>query len=100
MPELPEVETVRLNLVSLVINKKINHIDILDKRIPNKSPLELNLLDGETIINIHRLGKYLFFEFNNYVLISHLRMEGKYYYYSENENEISFHSRIIFNFED
>lgn len=98
MPELPEVETVRLNLVNLVKNKTITKVDVLDKRIPSTSKLDLSLLNKQTIINIHRLGKYLFFEFNDYILISHLRMEGKYYYYEDEEE--STHARVIFYFND
>ena len=99
MPELPEVETVRLSLIKLIQNKTIENIEILDKRMGANSPLDLSLLKNQTIINIYRLGKYLFFLFNDYVLISHLRMEGKYYFYYENET-ISSHARVIFYFSD
>lgn len=99
MPELPEVETIKNNLLKLVQNKTISKVIILDNKIPSTSELDLSNLCNETIINIYRYGKYLFFEFNNYILISHLRMEGKYYFYNNDEKRSRF-ERIIFEFND
>ena len=97
MPELPEVETVKKSLLNHLLNKKILSIDVLYSRMI-LTPLEdfTHDLINATIINITRIGKFLIFHFDNVlVLISHLRMEGKYYYYQENE-DVSKHARIIF----
>lgn len=81
MPELPEVETVRLTLLPLVKNKKIVDVDIYyDSIIKNISISEFKKkIVNQTILDILRFGKYLVFVLDNSFLVSHLRMEGKYY---------------------
>lgn len=82
MPELPEVETVRKILENKIINRTIVDIKIFRNKIIKE--LEINLFRqkviNQKIIGLKRKGKYLIFEFENQFLISHLRMEGKYYY--------------------
>ncbi len=101
MPELPEVETVRRVLKELVIDKKIVDVEIRhEKMIKNVSPdVFTESLIGETISDVRRLGKYLFIDTDNYTLISHLRMEGKYNYY-DGYVELGKHDYIIFYFAD
>lgn len=101
MPELPEVETVKRVLSELVINKKISSVEVYcEKMIKNVSVDDyITSLEGETIKEIRRLGKYLFIDTENYTLVSHLRMEGKYNYYEE-YCERTKHDYIIFTFED
>ncbi len=101
MPELPEVETVRRALYDLVVGKTISDVDIVyDKIIKNIEPNDFSSkLENQTINNIRRYGKYLFIDTDDYTLISHLRMEGKYNYYEDYE-EYTKHDYIIFNFTD
>lgn len=82
MPELPEVETVKNVLNLWVKNKKIRQIRVLySPLIENANEAKLNdLLVGKTIQTVERKGKFLIFVIEDFVLISHLRMEGKYYY--------------------
>lgn len=96
MPELPEVETIKRILSPRLIGHKFINIEVLYERMLH-SPLEsLKLITNKTITNIDRKGKYLIFKFENgYALISHLRMEGKYYFYNLDENNSRF-ARIIF----
>lgn len=81
VPELPEVETVRRTLTGLVRGKTIKSVEI---RWPNiiKRPAEpeefARKLIGETIQSIGRRGKFLLFHLDHFVMVSHLRMEGKY----------------------
>lgn len=96
MPELPEVETVKKSLTQHLLNRQIKKIDILYPRMILTPLDEFYSLEGATIKNILRKGKFLIFLFDNHrALISHLRMEGKYYYYREDE-ENSSHARIVF----
>ena len=97
MPELPEVETVKNSLKNHLLDRTILNIEILYPRMILTPISEFKeKLTNAKIINISRKGKFLLFFFDNdYVLISHLRMEGKYYYYNKQE-EISKHARIIF----
>ncbi len=89
MPELPEVETVKR-----VLNKKLKaqNYQILDleifwpKIVKNYSNEKfIELLKNQTIKEVDRVGKHLLFVLSDLILISHLRMEGKYYFLEENE---------------
>jgi len=82
MPELPEVETVKNTLKPQLIGQKITNINIhYEKMIKDITPetFTQNLLDQQ-FIDILRRGKYLIFELDDYYLLSHLRMEGKFFY--------------------
>ena len=80
MPELPEVETVRKTLLKKILNKKITKVEVFYPNIIVEPTLEKfkKELINQTIIDIKRKGKWLIFELNDYYLLSHLRMEGKY----------------------
>ena len=80
MPELPEVETVKRVLEPIVKNRKIVKIDILRTTIVNNQADEfVSYFKGEQFLSISRIGKFLIFHLtNDKVLVSHLRMEGKY----------------------
>ena len=100
MPELPEVETVKNELKKKLLNKKINNIKILyDGIISTDLNFFKNNIVGEEIKNITRRGKFLIFELSNYYLVSHLRMEGKYFIKDNNE-ELNKHDHIIFYFDE
>ena len=100
MPELPEVETVRRGLEKLILGKKISNIEI---RYPKMIKTDLNQfqkeLPGQVIQSMGRRGKYLLFNLRDKVLISHLRMEGKYFYYPDEIPERK-HAHILVHFED
>lgn len=79
MPELPEVENVRKSLADLVAGRKILELSAAYPRMVLTGFDQAKAtLEGQTIRGISRRGKYLIFEFDTFVLISHLRMEGKY----------------------
>ena len=100
MPELPEVETVRRGLEKLILGKKIASLDI---RYPKMIKTDLDQfrkeLPGQVIQSMGRRGKYLLFYLTDKVLISHLRMEGKYFYYPDQVPERK-HAHIFIQFED
>ena len=100
MPELPEVETVKNYLNTSIKNKKIKDVLILHNNIvcEKNIPFKKSLI-GKKILEIKRYGKYLIFILDKkYVILVHLRMEGKFIY--SNKNKISKHSRVVFVFED
>ena len=101
MPELPEVETVRRTLHNLILNKTIKGIDVYYTKIIKEPRLTdfINKLVGKTLIDIKRQGKYLIFIFDDTALISHLRMEGKYFIKDQGD-KIEKHEHIVFNFTD
>lgn len=79
MPELPEVETVRRGLERLIVGRKIVSIDVrVSKMIKTDlTAFETDII-GQTFQSIGRRGKYLLLNLDRQVIISHLRMEGKY----------------------
>lgn len=81
MPELPEVETVKETLKTQVMGNIISDVFVYHNNtieFPNVALFQKQMI-GETIVNIKRRGKWLLFELNHYYLLSHLRMEGKYF---------------------
>ena len=101
MPELPEVETVKNVLLPIVKGRKILSIDILRKStIHGDIDGFINTLTNQTFLDISRIGKFLIFHLtNDLVIISHLRMEGKYYEVLENEPNTKY-SRVVFHFDN
>lgn len=100
MPELPEVETVRRGLEKLILGKKISNIDIhYPKMIKTDLDEFQKEMFGQVIQSMGRRGKYLLFYLTDKVLISHLRMEGKYFYYPDQVPERK-HAHVLIHFED
>ena len=101
MPELPEVETVKLTLENKLVGKIITNVEVLyDKMLENISTDEFKKkLINQKINSFYRYGKYLVFIFDNVSLVSHLRMEGKYFIKNLND-EIVKHEHIVFTFDD
>jgi formamidopyrimidine-DNA glycosylase len=83
MPELPEVETVRLQLLHKIEGKTIKAAKVLH---PKSVAHEANFaarVTGKTITNIDRIGKLMIFEFvdePDFFLLSHLKMTGQFFY--------------------
>ncbi len=101
MPELPEVETIKNVLRKIVIGHTINKIDVYRKTtIEGDSNEFISSLEGEKFLSVSRIGKYLIFHLSNdKVVVSHLRMEGKYYEFDENEDD-SKYAKVVFHFDN
>lgn len=95
MPELPEVRTVAKSLKNKILNKTLTDIIIRYDKIIEKDSLNINLIIGQKIKDIFTYGKYIIFSIGDLYLISHLRMEGKYFIKEINE-EFNKHEHIIF----
>lgn len=97
MPELPEVETVKETLKGQVMGQVIESVEIFaEKMIKGLSPAEFkSRLKGQSIRGFSRRGKYIIFHLDDYFLLSHLRMEGKYFYH-QTEAEPGKHVHLIF----
>ncbi len=99
MPEIAEVETVRNTLKSMILNKKIVDVKILYPKIIESNITDFkDILIGRKFIDIDRIGKWLMFDLNDYYLLSHLRMEGKYFV-KKSTDEVIKHEHIILSFE-
>ncbi len=100
MPEIAEVETVRNTLKNQILFKKIKEVKVLYERMIDSSVDEFKeVLKNREFIDIKRRGKWLIFELDNYYLLSHLRMEGKYFIKTSNE-EVNKHEYVIISFFD
>ena len=100
MPELPEVETVRRGLERLVVGKTIEQVQVrYAKMIGTGMDSFVHDLPGQTIEKIGRRGKYLLFYLTDGVLVSHLRMEGKYHFYPDEVPERK-HAHVFFEMTD
>ncbi len=100
MPEIAEVETVRNVLKKQILNKKIKDVNILYSKMIENNPLEFKkILINNSFVDILRRGKWLIFELDKYYLLSHLRMEGKFFI-KNHEEEINKHEHVIITFND
>lgn len=88
MPELPEVETIRRDLETLVTGKKIIKVEIVPdpkgfralRRFPSEQAF-VREVEGRIITLIDRRGKYLLFKLDTGdTLIIHLGMTGQLLY--------------------
>lgn len=95
MPELPEVETVRRTLELHLLGETIDNVYVYyDKMLAPSKDDFIYKLPNQTFRSIKRYGKYLFFILDDYTIISHLRMEGKYFI--RNLESPYLHEHVIF----
>jgi formamidopyrimidine-DNA glycosylase len=102
MPELPEVETVKRTLSALIVGKTIREVTVSLPRIirrPDDIKMFAHNLAGTTIQSVERRGKFLKLFADPYVLVSHLRMEGKYRL-ANSTDPVEKHDHVIFHFTD
>jgi formamidopyrimidine-DNA glycosylase len=114
MPELPEVETIRRDLLGRIVGKKIKKIEIKDQKlIRSRASVFVKSLVDKKFVEIERIGKLLIFSIsNNLYLLIHLKMTGQLIYLnkkeiiagghslSESPNWPNKYTRIILEFSD
>lgn len=82
MPELPEVETVRLQLRRGLMGKTIGGVTVLHEKTTRYNPRYAEDLIGKTIAAIDRIGKLMIFSFvgeDDFFLLAHLKMTGQFF---------------------
>ncbi|BDU67854.1 MAG: formamidopyrimidine-DNA glycosylase [Candidatus Tyloplasma litorale] len=95
MPELPEVETVRRYLFNNIIDWKIIDFKVSNlKSLRNVDIKEFKQIINQKIKNMNRLAKHLIFELENNYFICHLRMEGKFFIFKNEEEMNKFTNRF------
>jgi formamidopyrimidine-DNA glycosylase len=102
MPELPEVRVVSKSLSDKVKKKVIKSIEIYrPKMIKDIDSKEFKkTLIGQEIKDVTNYGKFIIFNFKSgLIMLSHLRMEGKYFFYKNLTNKNK-HDHIVFEFTD
>lgn len=83
MPELPEVETVRMQLRRKVVGKTIESVEVFhSKSVAHDETIE-DRLQGKVVADIDRIGKLMIFSFVSEAdtfLLAHLKMTGQFFY--------------------
>jgi formamidopyrimidine-DNA glycosylase len=103
MPELPEVETVRLGLEPNLVGRTFERVEIADARLTR--PLEPGEvaaeLEGERVSAVDRRGKYLIVRFDSgLVLLVHLRMTGSFSHRRNGDSMEDPHARAVVRLDD
>ena len=83
MPELPEVETIRRGLSSLLIDKAVAHARVHDspKSFPNDISSTEQFLYAVQVVAVRRRAKVLIIDLSSqYSLVVHLKMTGQLVY--------------------
>ena len=94
MPELPEVQTVLDTLRYQIKDLEITDINVIYKPIVAANMDDFMKLKGQHFRDFKRRGKYLIFVMDDVILLSHLRMEGKYNI-KQNEEVININNSML-----
>jgi len=80
LPELPEVETIRLGLEREVVGKRVKTVQVTGTRTIRRQTKKvfISKLEGAKINGVERRGKYLLLKLDTGdILVIHLRMSGQ-----------------------
>jgi formamidopyrimidine-DNA glycosylase len=103
VPELPEVETVRIRLEPKLVGRTFERVRIDDTRLVRPyEPLEVAAeLEGERVSALERRGKYLIVRFSSgRSLLIHLRMTGSLRHGPAESLEDDPHRRAVVRLDD
>lgn len=100
MPEIAEVRTVARTLDKRIVGKKIIGVDMPYSKIIDG---DINEFKGSVInryiTSVSNYGKWIFICLQDKTIMSHLRMEGKYFIKPSSE-KIDKHEHIVFHLDD
>jgi len=88
MPELPEVESVRIQLRHALQGSCIERVEVLHSKSVGHDASFEDTLRGKCFADIERVGKLLIFSFVNqadFFLLAHLKMTGQFFYVAADE---------------
>jgi formamidopyrimidine-DNA glycosylase len=101
VPELPEVETVRRQLVPVLEGRRLDRVEISDGRLtrPLDPVVVAAELTGERVARLERRGKYLIVRFESgRSLLIHLRMTGSFRQTADGRDDP--HARAVVRLDD
>ena len=82
MPELPEVESIKLQLEKYLVGHKVEKVEIKHPKIFTGDPKKI---EGAKLKAIRRFGKALCFDLDNgYSILSHIKLTGQFIYRGPN----------------
>lgn len=101
MPEMPEVENVKLAISSSIIGRTITDIRIRNINLRKKIPDDLILAKGCDILDIDRKSKYLIMHLSSSLkVVIHLGMTGKLIVSASKDYMAQKHDHCTFIFDD
>lgn len=93
MPELPEIETVKLQLQKTLVGQKLLGVEVLAPKIVKSN---LDVLVNNKVVGIGRSGKVLLVSFGDKLNLGfHFKMTGQLVW----NGQQNFHTRVIFKFD-
>ncbi len=95
MPELPEIEIIKKNLINFCLNKKIIKIEIYTKKLRYKIPKIIKRIKNKKITKINRYSKYLIIKIYKLYLLIHLGISGNILITKKNILQKNDHIKII-----
>ncbi len=92
MPELPEVESIKVQLNKYLVGHKLAGSDIAYSNFQG----DANRLNGAKIYQVRRFGKVLSLDFDNgYSLLSHIKLTGQYLYRGPNLKKPKLSKKVL-----
>lgn len=92
MPELPEVETIKLQLEKYILGSEIQEIEVINKKyeVPTEHVL------GQKIVAVRRFAKQLSIDLDNdYSIMIHVKMTGQLLYRGKRNEERVMSPKVI-----
>jgi len=89
MPELPEIETVKLQLLQVIKGAKVQSCKVLN---PKTVQGDVNLIVGQFVVDVRRKAKVLLVDFSkNLTAAFHFKMTGQLVYITGNKRIVGGH---------
>ncbi|QQG44574.1 MAG: bifunctional DNA-formamidopyrimidine glycosylase/DNA-(apurinic or apyrimidinic site) lyase [Candidatus Roizmanbacteria bacterium] len=86
MPELPEVETIRLSLAKNIIGKTIKEVSVIEEKQFHGQKKDIL---GKKVIGLNRTGKILAIELSGGLFINiHLKLTGQLLFHKDKNNAV------------
>ncbi len=92
MPELPEVETIKLGLQKYLVGKAIVDVEVRLRRIFSGD--EKNIINAK-IVSVDRFGKGLVINLNNgYSIAAHIKLTGQFIYRDSTASNVKLSPKV------
>lgn len=86
MPELPEVETIKLGLQKYVVGKTIESVEVLDSKLLTGNP---KLVVGSRVLDVRRYAKGIVIDLSNHYSIAfHIKLTGQLIFRDEKTRDL------------
>ncbi|HXZ82656.1 MAG TPA: bifunctional DNA-formamidopyrimidine glycosylase/DNA-(apurinic or apyrimidinic site) lyase [Acidimicrobiales bacterium] len=102
MPELPEVETVRLGLERAIVGRTVTGVEVSGSRTVRRQARRefVRRVTGRRVLGVTRRGKYLLVGCDGGTLVVHLRMTGRLRIENDPRGERTPHTHAVFSLDD